>query len=105
MFKRFMDESRDYITDSVVSKYDPTIEYLYWEISELRSQVRYLTADRGSDLPSIRSTKDKFNYQWGALPDGEAMLSNPDFSVNSDSTIESKYNIDIYQQVDTLCAS
>lgn len=82
MFKRFMDESHDFITDSVVSKYDPTIEYLYWEISELRSQVRYLTADRGSDLPSIQLTKDKFNYQWDAIPDGEAMLSNPDFRSN-----------------------
>jgi SAM-dependent methyltransferase len=55
------------------------VAYLLDEVSGLRTLVRHLIADRIDQLPIVRQTRSSFNYQWRNLPEGQAMLSNPEF--------------------------
>jgi SAM-dependent methyltransferase len=63
------------------------VAYLLDEVSGLRSLVRYLAADRIRELPVVQETKDSFNYQWGHLPEGRAMLSNVEWKKTVGETI------------------
>ncbi len=51
--------------------------FLLDEVSQLRSLVRHLVAEKVDSLPMFQQTRDSFDYQWGNLPEGHAMLSNP----------------------------
>jgi SAM-dependent methyltransferase len=55
------------------------VAYLLDEVSGLRSLVRHLVAERLEQLPIAGHTRASFDYQWRSLPEGHAMLSNPEF--------------------------
>lgn len=59
--------------------HEPYIQYLYYEISELRSLVRKLTADRPNLLHQRAQTMGSFEDQWRELNQGRWMFSNPEF--------------------------
>ncbi|MBF0103259.1 MAG: class I SAM-dependent methyltransferase, partial [Desulfobacterales bacterium] len=63
------------------------VSYLLDEVSSLRSLIRYLIADKIHDLPLYQQTKDSFNFQWGHLQEGHAMLSNEDWKQGVTDTI------------------
>jgi SAM-dependent methyltransferase len=74
-----------------LTKYDPPtrqrllekqVAYLLDEVSALRSTVRHLTAAMPDALPGSGQTRASFDYQWRALPEGHAMLSNPAWKAN-----------------------
>jgi SAM-dependent methyltransferase len=55
------------------------VAFLLDEVSALRSVVRHLAAGNRDLLANVRQTQDSFDYQWRDLPDGHAMLNNPDW--------------------------
>ncbi len=56
--------------------------YLLDEVSQLRTIVRHLTAAQPDAIQQSGQTRDSFDYQWKALPEGEAMLSNPEWKAD-----------------------
>jgi len=60
-------------------RHDEAIRYLYYEVSEIRSVLRHLAADRIRELPLRAQTYASFDYQWRNLDAGAALLSNPEF--------------------------
>lgn len=60
-------------------EYRDQIRYLYYEVSLLKSAVRHLSADSEYFQQVKNQTRAEFNHQWGNLPEGEWMLSNPEF--------------------------
>lgn len=57
-------------------------------ISEVRRLRIQLNEDRGKLWPTIRQTKDSFNYQWKNLPDGRALPSDKAWIENIEYQIE-----------------
>ena len=55
------------------------VAFLLDEVSGLRTVVRHLAAANREQLPQVQQTRDSFDYQWRDLPEGHAMLSNPDW--------------------------
>lgn len=78
---------------NVVEEYDPDrydqetririleakTAYLLDEVSGLRTLVRHLVEAKAEQLPTVGQTRASFDYQWRSLPEGQAMLSNPEF--------------------------
>jgi SAM-dependent methyltransferase len=58
------------------------VSYLLDEVSQLRTIVRHLTAAQPDAIQQSGQTRDSFDYQWKALPEGQAMLSNPEWKAN-----------------------
>lgn len=69
-------DSKKYSTEERLLFLESKVAFLLDEVSGLRSLVRYLAAGRILELPIVQETKDSFNFQWGHLPEGQAMLSN-----------------------------
>jgi len=69
------------------------LDYFYYEISDLRSKVRYLMANSDVKLPSIVQTKESFNYQWNKLNFGKNLLSDDDFVSNLKEIILNNTNL------------
>lgn len=55
------------------------IRYLLFEVSELRSLIRHLTAESPRYADFIKSTRGSFDYQWGNIKDGAALRTDPEF--------------------------
>ena len=53
--------------------------FLQDEVSQLRSIMRHLVADKMDKMPIFQQTRDSFNYQWEQLPEGHAMLSSEEW--------------------------
>jgi len=64
--------------DQYQSKLRHEIDYLMLEVSRLRSIVRYLTAQSGTELPLNLDTKESFDFQWSDSPDGDWVKHRPD---------------------------
>lgn len=58
------------------------VAYLLDEVSQLRSIVRHLTAEKPDAVQGSGQTRASFDFQWKALPEGHAMLSNPEWRAN-----------------------
>jgi SAM-dependent methyltransferase len=58
---------------------DERIAYLLDEVSELRSQVRLLSAARDASGDTKSQTKDSFSYQWDELSEGSHLVGDPKF--------------------------
>lgn len=61
---------------------DCKIAFILDEVSQIRSLLRHVVADKIHDLPLVVQTRSSFNYQWEKLPTGEAMLSNQSWKDN-----------------------
>jgi SAM-dependent methyltransferase len=79
---------RDVAEEFDPARYDQTtrvnlleakVAYLLDEVSGLRTLVRHLVAERAEGLPIVGQTRASFDYQWRKLPEGHAMLNNPEF--------------------------
>lgn len=73
---------------------DDYLRYLCSEVSELRSIVRYLAADKIHELPHVTQTYESFDSQWGKLLDSQCLLSNNDFRDSITETICSYSELD-----------
>lgn len=69
--------------DERIRLLEAKVAFLLDEVSGLRSIVRHLSADKLSELPMIQQTRDSFDYQWRSLPEGHAMLSNPEWKARA----------------------
>jgi SAM-dependent methyltransferase len=58
------------------------VSYLLDEVSQLRTIVRHLTAAQPDAIQQSGQTRDSFDYQWRALPEGHAMVSNAEWKAN-----------------------
>lgn len=63
------------------------VEYLLDEVSQLRSLVRHLAAEKLQSLPLVQQTRDSFDYQWRNLPEGHQMLSNAAFKAGAPAEV------------------
>lgn len=81
-------DARDVIEEFDPAKHDPAtrmrfleskVAYLLDEVSGLRTLVRHLVEDKIDHMPIVRQTRASFDYQWRSLPEGQSMLSNPEF--------------------------
>ena len=54
------------------------VDYLLLEVSRLRSLVRHLTAGKTDELPLLAQTRESFEYQWDATPDGNWIDTRPE---------------------------
>jgi SAM-dependent methyltransferase len=81
-------DGREMFEDYDPGRYDPEtrlrileakMTYLIDEVSGLRTLVRHLVDDSIERMPIVGQTRASFDYQWRSLPEGEAMLSNPEF--------------------------
>src|SRR5207249_4121331 len=64
--------------DERIQLLEAKVAFLLDEVSGLRSVVRHLAAEKLDRLPMLQ-TRDSFDYQWRNLPEGHAMLSNPEW--------------------------
>ena len=55
------------------------LQYLLDEVSDLRIQLRELTAPQAGAEPDQDQTKDSFSYQWAEITEGRALLGDPKF--------------------------
>jgi SAM-dependent methyltransferase len=55
------------------------LQYLLNEVSDLRTQLRHLTAPKAGAEPDQDQTKDSFSYQWAEITKGKALLGDPEF--------------------------
>jgi len=62
-------------------------QFVLDEISELRQLVRLLLAESEAFKAHSTQTKSSFDYQWGALPEGMNLLSDPEFRAKSVSMV------------------
>lgn len=76
------------------SPYDSYIRYLYYEISQLRSLVRYLVADKPDLIGGREQTMGSFEHQWRELPHGQWMFSNPEFRTELPDIVCSHTDLD-----------
>src|SRR5918993_2369463 len=61
--------------DERVVYLEAKVEYLLDEVSQMRSLLRHLVAEKMDTLPIFQQTRDSFDYQWRNLPEGHAMPS------------------------------
>lgn len=61
------------------SRHAALARYLYYEVSELRTVVRQLAAESGSDLTLQTQTRSSFDHQWRELNESVALLSSVEF--------------------------
>ena len=64
------------------------LRFLLDEVSELRSLTRHLLAESPRFEQLINDTRDSFNFQWGDIKEGTALLSDPDFVKNAAGLVE-----------------
>jgi SAM-dependent methyltransferase len=69
--------------DQRIELLEAKVAFLLDEVSSLRSVVRHLAAEKLGELPIIQQTRDSFDYQWRSLPEGHAMLSNPEWKAKA----------------------
>ena len=69
--------------DERIRLLEAKVAFLLDEVSGLRSVVRHLAADKLDELPIMQQTRDSFDYQWRSLPEGHAMLSNPEWKAKA----------------------
>jgi glycosyltransferase involved in cell wall biosynthesis/SAM-dependent methyltransferase len=63
-----------YPQDTRIEFLEKKVGFLLDEVSELRSLMRHLIADKLEDLQIINRTARSFDYQWRELPDGRATV-------------------------------
>ena len=51
------------------------VAYLLDEVSQIRTLLRHVVAEKMKTLPIFQQTRDSFDYQWRNLPEGHAMPS------------------------------
>jgi SAM-dependent methyltransferase len=61
--------------DERVGLLEAKMEYLLDEVSQIRSLLRHLVAEKMDTLPIFQQTRDSFDYQWRNLPEGHEMPS------------------------------
>lgn len=61
--------------DERVVYLEAKVAYLLDEVSQIRTLVRHLVAEKMDTLPIFQQTRDSFDYQWRNLPEGHAMPS------------------------------
>lgn len=59
------------------------VDYVLGEVSELRELVRILCTESATYNSRSSQTRASFNYQWGTLPEGINLLSDPEFCAMS----------------------
>lgn len=64
-----------YSQDERIRFLEAKVAFLLDEVSDMRSRLRYLVAEKRDDLPIFQQTKDSFNFQWDRLPEGYQLLS------------------------------
>jgi SAM-dependent methyltransferase len=62
-----------------VAYLESVVDYLLWQTSNQAVLLRHLAASIAPDLPSVRQTKDSFDFQWAEIPIGRHMLGHPEF--------------------------
>jgi SAM-dependent methyltransferase len=65
--------------DERIRVLEAKVAFLLDEVSSLRTLMRHVASEKLGSLPIIAQTKDSFDYQWRSLPEGHAMLSNPEW--------------------------
>jgi SAM-dependent methyltransferase len=55
------------------------LHYMYYEMREMRSKIRYLLGDDANLLPLCTQTRQSFDFQWDKLTEGKDLLSNQAF--------------------------
>lgn len=66
---------------------EEVIKYLCYEVSDLRSKLRFLLAEKIHELPHAAQTYESFDYQWRNLSEGQHLLSDSKFRKEVQSTI------------------
>ena len=74
-------------TDDRVRLLEAKIAYLLDEVSQMRSLLRHVVAERMDALPIFQQTRDSFDYQWRNLPEGHAMPSSEAWRKNAPSEV------------------
>jgi len=74
-------------TDERVRLLEAKVEYLLDEVSQIRTLLRHLVAEKMDTLPFFQQTRDSFDYQWRNLPEGLAMPSNDAWLANAPSEV------------------
>lgn len=87
--KKLYDEimARQDIIQSKQDYQEEVIKYLCYEVSDLRSKLRFLLAEKGYDSTGSSQTKDSFDYQWRHLSEGQHLLSDDKFRSEVQSII------------------
>jgi SAM-dependent methyltransferase len=73
--------------DERIQLLEAKVAFLLDEVSSLRTLMRHVSADKLAELQTAEQTRDSFNYQWRSLPQGHAMLSNPEWKATAAAQI------------------
>ena len=89
LFRPFTDSQLEpKIQIPIDERMEERLNFLSYEVSELRSIVRHLAAESKSYQRYIKETQDSFDYQWKNLTEGAYMISDDTFQRESVRTLE-----------------